>query len=87
MRPTDRERERERETHTEARCSVQQLDHVSDAGLGGLRELLLLQLLHHVEHYVLAGEERASLKHLEDQLQRFFLHDGAKELAASTANG
>ena len=77
----------ETDTHIEAGCPVQQLNHMSDTGLGGLVELLLLQLLHHVENNVLAGEERATFQHFQNQLERLFLHDGAQELAAATADG
>ena len=84
----ERERERERErAHIEAGGSIEQLDNVSNTCLGSLVKLLLLQLLHHVEHNVLAREKSPALQHLQNQLESLFLHDRPEELAATAANG
>ena len=49
-------------------------------------EVVLLQLLDHVQHNILAREEGTAFQDLQNELQSLFLHDRAQELAATATD-
>ena len=60
-------------TYLETGGPVEQLHHVTDGCLGGLR-VLTLQSLHDEQHQYLARQRRAIFQSEQYQFQYFFLH-------------
>lgn len=60
-------------TYFKAGGTVKQLNHMPNAGFGGLRESGL-QTLHHKQHQDLPGQSRSVLQSQQHQLQGLLLH-------------